>query len=120
MMKPPAGFVRRMAKLAVAALMLAAVTAAFFGVRECAVAAKVQFVPALLALDAAAFSRKHPEESITIVECEKDSAAALQALADNLSFVNTSSARQGTVEVVDGKKLVYTAPVKAGVILIIR
>lgn len=56
MMKPPAGFVRRMAKLAVAALMLAAVTAAFFGVRECAVAAKVQFVPALLALDAAAIA----------------------------------------------------------------
>ena len=73
-----------------------------------------------IVLDAAAFGRKHAEESITIVECEKDSAAALQALADNISFDNTDSLHQGTVAVVDGKKLVYTAPVKAGVILIIR
>jgi hypothetical protein len=73
-----------------------------------------------IVLDAKAFGRKHAEESITLVECERDSAAALQALADNLSFVNTDHVRQGTVEVVDGTKLVYTAPVKAGVILIIR
>ena len=73
-----------------------------------------------IVLDAKAFSKKHPEESITIVECSNDSAAALQALADNLSFDNTDSLHQGTVAVVEGKKLVYTAPVKAGVILIIR
>ena len=73
-----------------------------------------------IVLDAAAFGKKHPEESITIVACEKDSSAALQALADNLSFVNTSSARQGTVEVVDGKKLVYTAPHKPGTSIVIR
>ena len=73
-----------------------------------------------LVLDAQSFGKKHPEESITIVECANDSAAALQALADNLSFDNTDSLHQGTVAVVDGKKLVYTAPVKAGVILIIR
>ena len=73
-----------------------------------------------LVLNAAAFSRKHPEESITIVECEKDSAAALQALADNLSFVNTGRARQGTVAVADGKKLVYTAPHKPGTSIVIQ
>ena len=73
-----------------------------------------------LVLDAGAFSRKHPEESITLIECEKDSAAALQALADNLSFVNTGNARQGTVEVVDGTKLVYTAPHKPGTSIVIR
>jgi polyferredoxin len=48
--------VRRAVKVVLAALMLAAVTAAFFGVRECALAAKVQLVPALLALDAAAIA----------------------------------------------------------------
>jgi polyferredoxin len=55
-MKMPrlSGPVRRVAKILVAALMLAAVTAAFFGVRACAAAAKVQLVPALLAVDAVA------------------------------------------------------------------
>ena len=53
-MPRPTGPVRRVVKILVAALMLAAVTAAFFGVRACAVAAKVQIVPALLALDAVA------------------------------------------------------------------
>ena len=56
MTKPSADFVRRAAKVLVAVLMLAAVTAAFFGVRECAFAAKVQLVPALLALDAVALA----------------------------------------------------------------
>ena len=41
----------KVAKIVLAALMLAAVTAAFFGVRECAVAAKLQLVPAVLAMD---------------------------------------------------------------------
>lgn len=57
MKMPVLGYpVRRMVKIAIAATMLAAVTAAFFGVRECAVTAKLQFVPALLALDAAAIA----------------------------------------------------------------
>ena len=73
-----------------------------------------------LVLDAASFSRKHPEESITLIECEKDSSAALAALADNLSFINTDHVRQGTVEVVDGTKLVYTAPHKPGTSIVIR
>lgn len=47
----PSGSVRRTAKILLAAAMLAAVTAAFFGVRACAVAAKLQFVPAVLAVD---------------------------------------------------------------------
>lgn len=53
-MPRPSGPVRRVVKILVAALMLAAVTAAFFGVRACAAAAKVQLVPALLAADAVA------------------------------------------------------------------
>ena len=73
-----------------------------------------------LVLDAQAFGKKHAEESITIVECEKDSAAALQALAVNLSFVNTDSSRQGTVAVADGKKLVYSAPHKPGITIVIQ
>ena len=56
MTKPSADFVRHAVKVLVAVLMLAAVTAAFFGVRECAFAAKVQLVPALLALDAVALA----------------------------------------------------------------
>ena len=47
----PSGSVRRTAKILLAAAMLAAVTAAFFGVRACAVAAKLQLVPAVLAVD---------------------------------------------------------------------
>ena len=53
-MPQPSGPVRRAVKILVAALMLAAVTAAFFGVRACAAAAKVQLVPALLAVDTVA------------------------------------------------------------------
>ena len=53
-MPRPSGPVRRAVKILVAVLMLAAVTAAFFGVRACAVAAKVQLVPALLAVDVVA------------------------------------------------------------------
>ena len=73
-----------------------------------------------LVLDAAAFGRKHPEKSITLIECESDSATALQALADNLAFVNTGRARQGTVAVADGKRLVYTAPHKPGITIVIQ
>ena len=73
-----------------------------------------------LVLDAKAFGKKHPEESITLIDCEADSVAALQALADNLSFVNTDAVRQGTVAVVDGKKLVYTAPRGPGLTIIIQ
>ena len=43
-------------KAAVALAMLSAVTAAFFGVRPCAAAAKVQIVPAVLALNVAALA----------------------------------------------------------------
>jgi len=71
-----------------------------------------------IVLDARAFGRKHAEESITLVDCEKESTAALQVLADNLSFANTD--RCGTVAVVDGVKLVYTAPHKPGTTLVIR
>ena len=73
-----------------------------------------------LQLDAAAFGKKHPQETITLIECGKDSAAALNVLAVNLSFVNTGLARRGTVAVVDGTRLVYTAPQKPGTTIIIR
>ena len=73
-----------------------------------------------LVLDAKAFGRRHPKESIALIECEKDSESALQTLADNLSFVNTDSLHQGAVAVVDGKRLVYTAPQKMGLSIMIR
>ena len=71
-------------------------------------------------LDAAAFGKNHPEESVTLIACEKDSAAALETLASNLSFVNTSSTRCGTLSVVDGTRLVYTAPQKPGMLIMIQ
>ena len=57
-MKWPAsgGWARRTAKILVAAVMLLSVAAAFFGVRECAVAAKIQLVPAVLAANAGALA----------------------------------------------------------------
>ena len=47
---------RKAVKVVLAALMLLAVTAAFFGVRECAAAAKLQLVPAVLAVNALALA----------------------------------------------------------------
>lgn len=47
---------KRTVKTVLAVVFLAAVTAAFFGVRECAVAAKIQLVPALLAFNAVALA----------------------------------------------------------------
>ena len=44
----------KIAKIVLAALMLAAVMAAFLGVRACAAAARLQLVPAAIALDVAA------------------------------------------------------------------
>ena len=75
---------------------------------------------ARLMLDAKAFDKNHPRESITLIECEKDSAPALQALSANPSFVNASGTRNGTVAVVDGRRLVYTAPSEGGTVLIVR
>ena len=45
------GKAARLLKIVLAAAMLAAIVAAFWGVRECAVAAKIQLVPAALAVD---------------------------------------------------------------------
>jgi polyferredoxin len=47
---------KRMVKTVLAVAFLAAVAAAFFGVRECALAAKIQFVPAVLAFNAVALT----------------------------------------------------------------
>ena len=44
---------RRLVKILLAAAMLGAVVAAFCGVRACALAAKIQFLPALVAMDVA-------------------------------------------------------------------
>lgn len=71
-----------------------------------------------LVLDAAAFDSSHPEESITLVECELNSAAALSALAENISF--TDADRHGAVAVADGVRLVYTAPNKSAFTITIR
>ena len=73
-----------------------------------------------IVLDAQEFAKKHADESIVLVECETASADALQALADNITFVNTDNNRQGTVDVVDGKRLVYTAPSKPGMMVIVK
>ncbi|MBR4611584.1 MAG: hypothetical protein IKO40_02605 [Kiritimatiellae bacterium] len=71
-----------------------------------------------LVLDAQAFDMNHPEESITLVECELNSAAALSALAENISF--TDDDRHGAVAVADGVRLVYTAPNKSAFTITIR
>ena len=71
-----------------------------------------------LVLDAQAFGKKHPQESITLIECEKDSSAALSTLAANISFDDTS--RQGSLAVVDGVRLVYTAPQKSGMTIVVQ
>lgn len=74
---------------------------------------------AVLQLDAAAFGKKHPGESVTIVECKENSFAALETLAANPSFINTINVRRGRVSVSDGKRLVYTAPQKPGMAILI-
>ena len=71
-----------------------------------------------LVLDAAAFDRNHPEESIMLVKCELNSTDALSALAENISF--TDADRHGAVAVIDGVRLVYTAPSKSGFTLVVR
>ena len=73
--------------------------------------------PVRLVIDANAFGKAHPQESVTLIECATASAESLQRLADNLVFVDTSDRRQGTVSVVGGTKLVYTAPPRMGMII---
>jgi hypothetical protein len=73
-----------------------------------------------MALDVQAFARRHPAQSIALIECETDCAGALQALAGNLSIVNAGDNRLGSVAVVDGRRLVYTAPDKGGLMILVR
>ncbi len=76
--------------------------------------------PVRLVIDANAFGKAHPREMQTLISCATASAESLQRLADNLVFVNTRKLRQGKVSVVDGTKIVYTAPPQIGAKLIIR
>ena len=76
--------------------------------------------PVRLVIDANAFGKKHPQEAVTLIECATASAESLQRLADNLVFVNTPDRRKGTVAVVGGTKLVYTAPPPMGTKFIFR
>lgn len=76
--------------------------------------------PVRLVIDANAFGRKHPNGTATLIECATASAESLQRLADNLVFVDTPDRRKGTVAVVGGTKLVYTAPPPLGTKLVIR
>ena len=76
--------------------------------------------PVRLVIDANAFGKKHPQESVTLIECATASADSLQRLADNLVFVDTPEKRKGTVAVVGGTKLVYTAPPPLGTKIIVR
>ena len=73
-----------------------------------------------LVISANAFGKKHPNGTVTLIECAKASAVALQNLADHLEFVDTIDRRKGSVAVVDGTKLVYTAPPPPGTKLIVR
>jgi hypothetical protein len=73
--------------------------------------------PVRLVLDANAFGKKHPQGTVTLIECATASAESLQRLADNLVFVDTPDRRKGTVSVVDGTKLVYTAPPPQGMVV---
>ena len=76
--------------------------------------------PVRLVIDANAFGKKHPKETVTLIECATASAESLQRLADNLVFARTLDRFQGKVTVADGKRLVYTAPAKLGVTIVIR
>ena len=76
--------------------------------------------PVRLVIDANAFGKKHPQESVTLIECATASAESLQRLADNLVFVDTPDRRKGMVAVVGGTKLVYTAPPPLGTKIIVR
>ena len=74
-----------------------------------------------IVLDAQEFGKKHAEESITLVECETASEDALLALADNITFVTAYNNRNGNVSVSDdGMRLVYTAPSKAGMMILVK
>lgn len=70
--------------------------------------------------DAGAYSRKHKGQPVTLIECGLDSAESLQRLADNVTYVNTPENLRGTLEVVDGKKLVYNPPPAPGLILLFK
>ena len=76
--------------------------------------------PVRLVIDANAFGRKHPNGTATLIECATASAESLQRLANNLEFVNTRDTHKGTVAVVGGTKLVYTAPPAPGMTLVIH
>ena len=76
--------------------------------------------PVRLVIDANAFGKKHPQESVTLIECATASAESLQRLANNLVFVDTLERRQGMVSVVGGTKLIYTAPPPLGTMVTIR
>ena len=76
--------------------------------------------PVRLVIDANAFGKKHPNGTATLIECATASADSLQRLADNLVFVDTLDKRNGTVAVVGGTKLVYTAPPPLGMVLLIQ
>lgn len=71
-------------------------------------------------LDAGVYSRKHKGRPLTLVECGVDSTKSLQLLVDNVTWVNTPEKLRGTLEVVDGKKLVYNPPPPQGLILFFR
>ena len=72
-----------------------------------------------LVLDTQTFDSTHKGESITLIECKLDSAAALSALADNISFADDD--QHGTVAVADdGVRLVYTAPNKSAFTICIQ
>ena len=76
--------------------------------------------PVRLVIDANAFGRKHSRGTATLIECATASAESLQRLADNLVFVDTPDKRKGSVSVVGGTKLVYTASQHPGLAINVK
>ena len=76
--------------------------------------------PISLELTTKAFDKKNPKTSITLLKAGKSSTTTLQALADNVTFID-SAKNPGTVTVSsDGLCLIYTAPAPMGFVISVK
>ena len=71
---------------------------------------------ATLVLDMEAFNRDHPGETIDLISCGAESAAALGSLASNVR----ASIERCLCTVIDGRRLAYRAPFRPGTAIVIR
>lgn len=75
---------------------------------------------ARLVLDCKEFDLLHPEERLTLITAQADSSTGFQDLIDNCTFLHTAG-NPGSLTIENGgKSLVYTAPKKRGLMLILR